>query len=118
MSNTRRMAERVARHLAERIDGAEAQAVTLLQLAVSTILGGKKARKAFEDQIKLVVRRVQVVQDHLERGGRLDVVANGQQQPMRHVHDDRDFVEVVRESGRFHLIAFLHGVQRTSGALT
>lgn len=43
-----------ASFVGERIDAAEANAVTLLRLAVSTILGGKKAQKAFEEQIKFL----------------------------------------------------------------
>lgn len=43
-----------ASFVAERFDAAEVTRVTLLQLAVSTILGGSKARKAFMDEIKFL----------------------------------------------------------------
>lgn len=43
-----------ASYVAERIDGHTATHTSLLRLAVSTILGGKKAAKAFEDEMKLL----------------------------------------------------------------
>ena len=48
-------------------------------------------------RIEVVVRRVQVTQEALQGGRGLDVVANGQEKPMRDVDENRHLVEIVRD---------------------
>ena len=50
---------------------------------------------ALERKVELVVRGVQVVQQILEGRRRIDVIANGQEDAMCDVHEDREFVEIV-----------------------
>ena len=55
-----------------------------------------------EGEIELVVCRIQVVEDALERGIGLDVVPEAEDEPVRDVDEDGHLVEVVSDGLRIH----------------
>ena len=58
--------------------------------------------EALEGEVELIVRRVQVVQDRLERRISVDIVSDAEQETVSDVDEDRHFVQVVGDRGRFH----------------
>lgn len=55
-----------------------------------------------EGEIELIVCRIQVVEDALERGIGLDVVPDAEDEPVRDVDEDGHLVEVVSDGLRIH----------------
>src|SRR5688572_22969294 len=77
---------------------------------------------ALERQVELIVRRVQIVDDRLQRGLGLDPVADGQEEAMRDIDENRHFVHVVPDLDWFHgsipsraVWLPLYGVERRRG---
>ena len=61
-----------------------------------------RSPEALEGEVELIVRRVQVVEDRLERHISVDIVSDAEQEAVSHVDEDRHFVQVVGDGGRFH----------------
>jgi hypothetical protein len=55
------------------------------------------APDALQGEVELIVGGIEIVEDALVSGIGVHVVANGEEEPMRNVEEDRDLAEVVPE---------------------